>query len=105
MSTLLEMREALPKLTAAEKADLLCHLNGSWPGIVKAAGVCGGEACFVRTRIPVWTIVRAKQLGVSDDRLLESYPSLGHEDLLHAELYAAAHEREIQSAIDRNERE
>jgi hypothetical protein len=30
---------------------------------------------------------------------------LGHEDLLHAELYAAAHEREIQSAIDRNERE
>jgi len=68
MSTLTEVREALPRLSEAERYDLLRDLAAAVPNIVKTPKVCGGEACFVRTRIPVWTLVRARQLGVSESR-------------------------------------
>jgi uncharacterized protein (DUF433 family) len=103
MSTLTEVREALPRLTESERYDLLRDLATAVPNIVKTPGVCGGEACFLRTRIPVWTVVRARQLGVSEAGVLESYPALTAEDLVHAYHYARANQGEIAQAIAENE--
>jgi uncharacterized protein (DUF433 family) len=103
MSTLTEVRQALPRLSDAERYDLLQDLVGVVPSIVKTPGVCGGEACFVRTRIPVWTVIRARQLGVCEADILKSYPSLTAEDLIHAYHYALANQLEIDKAISENE--
>lgn len=97
------MREALPRLTEAERYDLLRDLAAAVPNIVKSPGVCGGEACFLRTRIPVWTIVRARQLGMSEAAVLASYPALTAEDLVHGYHYARANGGEIARAIAENE--
>jgi len=40
--------------------------------IEKRPGVCGGAACVVRTRIPVWTLVQGQRLGLSEAELLAS---------------------------------
>jgi len=46
----------ISQLSRAEKAELLQRLaqevGNAWAGIEKTAGVSGGEACIVRTRIP-----------------------------------------------------
>ena len=57
-----------------------------WPvsGIERTPGVCGGDPCVRRTRIPVWLLVRAQQLGSSDAEILEDYPTLSHHDLDNA---------------------
>ena len=73
MSTLTEVMEALPRLFEVERYDLLRDLAAAVPNIVKTPKVCGGEACFVRTRIPVWTVGRARQLGASVGRLRGGY--------------------------------
>jgi len=84
MSTLTEVREALPRLSESERYDLLQDLSGTVPSIVKTPGVCGGEACFLRTRVPVWSVIRARELGVSEADILNSYPTLTAEDQLFA---------------------
>lgn len=71
--------------------------------IVKTPNVCGGNARFVRTRIPVWTVERMRQLGVSEIDILRSYPSLKAADLAQAWSYVAAFPDEIESAIRANE--
>jgi uncharacterized protein (DUF433 family) len=71
--------------------------------IASEPGVAGGEPCIVRTRIPVWTLVRARQLGASESDLLRSYPSLRAEDLAHAWRYFEAHREEIERQIRDNE--
>jgi len=103
MSTLTEVRQALPRLSESERYDLLQDLVGVVPNIVKTPGVCGGEACFIRTRIPVWTVIRARQLGVCEADILKSYPSLTAGDLIHAYHYALANPLEIDKAISENE--
>jgi uncharacterized protein (DUF433 family) len=72
--------------------------------IVKNYGVCGGEACFRHSRIPVWSVIRAFQLGISEASLLSSYPSLTVEKLAHAHDYARTNWKEIARAIAENER-
>ncbi len=74
-------------------------------GIEKNDGVMGGVACIQRTRIPVWLLYRARQLGLSEGDLLKSYPGLAAEDLVNAWNYAEAHIDEIESQIQANERE
>lgn len=103
MSTLTEVREALPGLSEAERYDLLLDLSGSVPGIVKLPGVCGGEACFLRTRVPVWSVIRARELGVTEADILRAYPALTAEDLVRAYHYARANAAEIARAITANE--
>ena len=103
MSVLHEVWEVLPRLSSSERYDLLRSLAGAVPNIVKVPGVCGGEACFIRTRIPVWTVIRARQLGVSEADILRSYPSLTAEDLVHAYHYAKVNASEIERAIQANE--
>ena len=94
-------------MTRSEKAQLLQwivkDLGDAFPGIESRPEVCGGEPCIVRTRIPVWVLVQARQLGVSESEILRSYPTLRAEDLVNAWAYFRAHRNEIQQQILENE--
>jgi len=94
-------------MTRAEKAALLQEvaqdLGDAFPGIESRAGVCGGEPCIVRTRIPVWVLHRLRQSGVSDADILSAYPTLFAEDLANAWHYARAHGDEIELQARSNE--
>lgn len=72
-------------------------------GIECTPGVCGGDACVAHTRIPVWALVRARQLGVSDDEILADYPALSHHDIDNAWAYYKLHQAEIERQIASNE--
>jgi uncharacterized protein (DUF433 family) len=65
--------------------------------------VAGGEACIRNTRIPVWVLVQARRLGISEQELLNSYPALRSEDLSNAWAYYHAHQDEIDQQIHDNE--
>ncbi len=107
MSALQEAEKLLAEMSRADKASLLQQvardLGEAWPGIESTPGVCGGDPCVVRTRIPVWTLERARQLGVSEASLLASYQSLRAEDLVNAWAYARAHRADIEQQIRENE--
>ncbi len=107
MSAVDEAAKLLSGMTRAEKARLLqivVHDIGlSFPGIETTPGVSGGEACIVRTRIPVWILERSRQLGLSEEDLLRAYPTLRPEDLASAWAYAMGHPEEIKRQIHENE--
>src|SRR5713101_7222556 len=107
MNTLQEAEKLLSVMTRAEKAQLLQwvvrDLGDAFPGIEATAAVCGGEPCIVRTRIPVWVLQQARQLGTSEDELLRSYPTLRAEDLANAWAYVRSHRLEIEAQIRDNE--
>jgi uncharacterized protein (DUF433 family) len=73
------------------------------PGIEKTENVCGGSARIAGTRIPVWQLVAARDLGASEAQLLRDYPGLRAEDLVNAWSYARAHRGEIEAEIRENE--
>jgi uncharacterized protein (DUF433 family) len=77
--------------------------DGTFPGIDLTPGVCGGEPCIIRTRVPVWVLEQSRRQGMSEDELLRSYPTLRAEDLVNAWAYARSHRREIDDAIRENE--
>ena len=76
-----------------------------FPLIVETPGVGGGAARLVRTRIPVWVLERMRQLGVSEDEILRSYPTLRRADLLQAWSYSDRHREKIEQEIRENEEE
>ncbi len=95
------------RLTPDEKVRLLqslaLDLSGSWPGVESLPGVCGGEPCIVRTRIPVWVLEQARRLGQAEADILRSYPTLRAQDLVNAWGYVLAHREEIDWQIQENE--
>jgi uncharacterized protein (DUF433 family) len=105
--TLKELEKQLLALTPAEKAQaiqlLVQSLSNSWQGIEKTPGVCGGDACIVNTRIPVWLLVNAHRLGISEAQILQNYPTITAADLGNAWAYAKAYPDEIEIAIRENE--
>jgi uncharacterized protein (DUF433 family) len=107
MANLRDFEKLLSTLSSGEKAQILKwvvqELGDSFPGIDSRPDVCGGEACSVRTRIPVWLLEQARRLGVSERELLAAYPSLRAEDLVNAWAYARAHAMEIDTQIHDNE--
>lgn len=107
MNVLLEIEKSLSGLTRAEKAQLLQwtvrDLGDAFPGIESRPGVCGGEPCVVRTRIPVWVLEQARRLGTTEADLLGCYPTLRAEDLVNSHAYARAHTAEIEQQIHDNE--
>ncbi len=107
MDTLQQFEQFLSGLKRAEKARILQwvaqDLGDSFPGIESTPNVCGGEPCIVRTRIPVWILVQARNLGMSEAAILESYPSLRAEDLVNAWAYNRSHHQEIDLQISENE--
>lgn len=107
MSTLREAEKLMSTLTRGEKAQLLQwvvrDLGDAYPGIDSTPGVCGGEPCIVRTRVPVWVLEQAKRLGASEADLLRCYPTLRAEDLVNAWAYVRSHQEEIDQQIRENE--
>ena len=107
MNTLEKVQEMIPSMTAAEKAQLLQwiarDIGGVFPGIESTSNVLGGEPCIVRTRIPVWLLVRARNLGSSEADILNAYPTLRAEDLTNAWAYFRANKDEIEQQIIENE--
>jgi uncharacterized protein (DUF433 family) len=107
MDSLRDVERLISGMTRAEKAQLLQwvvrDLGDAFPGIDSSPGVCGGEPCIVRTRIPVWVLEQARRLGTSEADLLKSYPSLRAEDLANAWAYVRSHQEEIEREIRANE--
>jgi uncharacterized protein (DUF433 family) len=107
MTTLEKVQEMIPSMTAAEKPQLLQwiarDLGGVFPGIESAPSVLGGEPCIVRTRIPVWLLAQARNLGSSEADILRAYPTLRAEDLTNAWAYFRASKEEIEQQIIENE--
>jgi len=107
MSSLHDLEKQLESLTRGEKAQLLQwvarDLGDSFPGIESTPGVCGGEPCIVRTRIPVWVLEQSRRQGMSEAEILRSYPTLRAEDLANAWAYVRAHREEIETQIRANE--
>jgi len=101
------LEQQLLALKPGEKVQVIQLLSQSlgnnWQGIEKTPGICGGQACIVNTRIPVWVLVEARRLGYSDADLLTSYPTITATDLANAWVYAAAHTDEIDLIIEQNE--
>ena len=73
----------------------------SW--VQNTPNVCGGDACIRNTRIAVHGLVHYRQLGFSDQRILEMIQGLTPEDLVAAWVYYGSHAAEIEEAIRLNE--
>jgi uncharacterized protein (DUF433 family) len=105
-ATLKQLTALVSELSSTKKAQLLYRisqdLGNLFPGIEKTAYVCGGSACIIRTRIPVWTLVSFKKLGMNDFTLLNAYPALRQEDLNNAWAYYKAKKHEIDADIQEN---
>lgn len=107
MDSLRQTEKLISQMSRAEKAQILQwvvrDLGDAFPGIESITGVSGGEPCIVRTRIPVWLLVQARNLGTSEADLLKSYPTLRAEDLINAWAYYRAYRDEIDRQIQENE--
>jgi len=107
MSALEAAEQLLAKLSRAEKALVLQwaarDVGDAFPGIESRPGVCGGEPCIVRTRLPVWVLEKARRLGTSEAELLRIYPTLRAEDLANTWAYVRSHRDEIGQQIEANE--
>ena len=101
--TLKELEAQLLALNLTEKAEaiqiLTKSLSNPSQGITKTPGVCGGDACVANTRIPVWSLVCDRRLGMSDAVIIQAFPHLTAADLVNAWAYADAHLEEIEQAI------
>lgn len=107
MTTLEKAEKLLSIMTRSEKAQVLQWIvrdvGDAFPGVESTPGVSGGEPCIVRTRIPVWMLVRARQQGASEAELLRAYPSLRSEDLANAWAFYRSHSADIEDQIHENE--
>src|SRR5687768_1385489 len=80
MSDVAALAEQINQLAASDREQLAVLLapgetNGNSAGladrlatpiVVATPGVCGGSARIIRTRIPVWTLAKMRELGVSE---------------------------------------
>lgn len=98
-----ELEHQLLNLSLSDKAEIVQSLTKALDiggkGITKTPGVCGGEACIAGTRIAIWLLVEAQQLGIREAQLLQDYPHIAAADLVNAWAYAAAYPEEIAAAI------
>ena len=79
------------------------YLPDRYPSLVSTPDVCGGSTRIVRTRIPVWTLEHMRQLGFTESKILQSFPTLCASDLVQAWGYVASHRAEINAEIQANE--
>ncbi len=103
MTTLQRIRDSIPDMTAAERAEwpqlIARDIGGVFPGIESVPGVMGGEPCVVRTRIPAWLLVQGRIFGMSEAEILSAYPVLRAEDFSNAWAYYRANKEEIERQI------
>ena len=80
----------------------LLHTEQSW--IQKTPGKCGGRACIRTTRIPVWSLLVARRLGVPDPELIHYFVTpLTAADIQAAWVYYERNPEEIETDIRQNE--
>ena len=107
MDNIEQIEEIIMKLSPAERAQILQkimqHLGESFPNIESDPNICGGEPRIIRTRIPVWLLIQARQLGTNEADILRCYPTLRAEDLVNAWAYYRGHREEIDKQIRENE--
>ncbi len=107
MTALQQIERLLSTMSSGEKALLARWVENDLsyytPGIEKTPDVCGGSACIVRTRIPVWLLVEARNNGADEAQMLLSFPSLRAEDLTNAWAYYRGNKTEIDAEILENE--
>lgn len=113
MSAVPDIADQVEKLDPVEREAVLMRLakfyvlvHGSthtYPGIVRTPDVCGGAARIIRTRIPIWTLERMRQLNITEADILRSFPSLQAVDLVQAWAYADDHPEEMERLIRENE--
>jgi uncharacterized protein (DUF433 family) len=84
---------------AANNAPMV---RASW--IEKTRDVSGGDACIRKTRHTVWGLVEWRNLGLTDERILQHHPDLAQADLDVAWDYYQHHREEIDQAIQANEK-
>lgn len=72
-------------------------------GIESHPDVCGGSACIVNTRIPVWLLKIMQDQGMTESQILDNYPTLTAEDLVNAWTYIRNHPDEISREIREHE--
>jgi uncharacterized protein (DUF433 family) len=98
-----DLEKQVARLSLGEKARLLQviapDVARAWSRIERSPDVIGGDACIVRTRIPVWLLESYRRLGWSEARILENFPTLGAADLVNAWAYHDAHREEIEQAL------
>jgi uncharacterized protein (DUF433 family) len=104
---MIEAERFLATMNRAEKAELLQwiirDLGEAAAGVECTPGVCGGDPCIIRTRIPVWVLEQSRRQGVGEADLLKSYPTLRAADLANAWAYVHSHREEIDAQIRANE--
>jgi uncharacterized protein (DUF433 family) len=105
--TVLEKATAfLPEMSNSEIAQLVQRASQKiaidFPGIEKTPNVCGGSACVIRTRIPVWSIVEYMLMGIGKEKLLLNFPTLRAQDLANTWAYYDANKAEIDAEIAEN---
>ena len=106
MTALEKATAFLPQMSNSEIAQLVQRASQKiavdFPGIEKNIAVCGGSACIIRTRIPVWSIVEYMLMGVAKEKLLQNFPTLRAQDLTNAWAYYEANKTEIDTEIEEN---
>ena len=60
----------------------------------------GGKPCIKGTRITVYDILEYLAGGMSEDEILQDFPSLSHQDLRATLEFAAARERMLAVSTD-----
>jgi uncharacterized protein (DUF433 family) len=73
----------------------------SW--VQKTPDVCGGRACIRNTRITVWGLINSRQLGATDNQILDNIAGLTPDDLQAACDYLRQQPEEIEKDIRDNE--
>ena len=106
-ASLREIEQQVEQLTDAEKAQLMMKLlpalSHAFAGIEKRPGICGGDACVIRTWISAWTLERYRRLGWTEAQILDNFPTLRAADLVNTWAYVDAHGEEIEAAIREND--
>ena len=101
--TIQEIELQLLSLSLPDQAAIVQSLTKTLTmkgkGITKTAGVCGGSACIAGTRIAVWLLAEAQQIGITEAQLLQDYPHITAADLVNAWAYAIAYPQEIAREI------
>lgn len=107
MTALQQIEHLLPSMSNGEKAQIIRWIEDDLryytPGIEQDKEVCGGSARIVRTRIPVWLLVEAKNSGATEAQILSAFPTLRAEDIINAWAYYRIHKEEIDAEITANE--
>ena len=107
MNALEEARSAIRRLSVPERQIVLEEFATQSvevaPGIFRTPGVCGGDACIRRMRIPVWLLQEGRENGATDAQFLDAYPQLTITDLQNAWAYVDANKDEIEALIKDNQ--